>query len=256
MSLITYTLFSFILCIQLCLTQDCSFDGTAINEYYAGVSTDFAGGTVTVDRFGIELGALVMIIQMQGGDINNSDTANYGSGLGTGTGYTTVESGYYEFNVVINRASSGGPTSLGFLYPLEHEYFALGEKTFQVVTVPFCETAVLSSNITAPAWDGKTGGIVSLIARHAIIDTITVKGTGFRGGFDPVASGGGSSTTNYVDGSGYLIDSAVKNARKGEGFIGSPGVYDFPTSSTYFLSDGNPGDCARGAPGNAGGGGK
>ncbi len=150
-----------------------------------------------------------------------------------------------------------------------------GQQTYQIVRVPQYLTATLSSTFHAAYWDGKTGGVAALdIASTLNLGgaTIYATGNGFRGGGVSVASTSPSSVLNND-----WVDSATMNGTptsnppaqgfKGEGILGTPaftfGYTNFTTPSTpasptvvQTATNGYPGgDVARGAPGNAGGGG-
>lgn len=139
-------------------------------------------------------------------------------------------------------------------------YYAYhGQHRFQVIRVPAYLNTTLSGNVTAASWDGYTGGVVALETVNTLnlaSYSIVVNGLGFRGGGGRQLTGGGGTYTDFVTSS--LVYS--KNGSKGEGIAGSP-RYMFPavgtaTPTPLGVTDGYPsGSYARGAPGNAGGGG-
>jgi hypothetical protein len=193
-----------------------------------------------------------MIIQMQGGSINNSNTAFYGSGTSSGNGYTSLGSaGLYEFATVI---SSGPVVTLKNV--LSNNYSSVGNNRFQAIRVPLC-TLVTVHDPVIPPWDGSVGGVFAVLGESVILGNVSLQGKGYRGAPDiPDTSGlilnWFPRQANYRDNSGVTRGpNGVFNGAKGEGFIGYSS-YNFSTPNTTY-----PGgfDCGMGAPGNAGGGG-
>ena len=144
-----------------------------------------------------------------------------------------------------------------------------GRSTYQVVLVPQYTTATLPvSGLTASAWTGTTGGVLALDASSTLTlngATVSVDGLGFRGGAGMQLQGGGGANTDYrqtAPVAGYTgVAEAGWDAPKGEGIAGTP---TWVESGGTFLSSGTnypngtagvDGSMARGAPGNAGGGG-
>src|SRR5215467_15647696 len=79
-----------------------------VNAYYPGTASAAAGATsITVGparavgaQTSIASGDLLLVIQMQGADINSTNNANYGDGTGVGSGYlnnANLTAGLYEF---------------------------------------------------------------------------------------------------------------------------------------------------------------
>jgi uncharacterized repeat protein (TIGR01451 family) len=136
-----------------------------------------------------------------------------------------------------------------------------GQRRFQVVRVPQYTTATLGPTLTAPYWDGSSGGILAVDVQGALAlgsTTVSVSGRGFRGGGAQQRTGqAGGSPTAYVSQS-----TTNYHASKGEGTAGTPRyVYDPDTPGAGVDvvdtgAEGYPnGSFARGAPGTAGGGG-
>jgi uncharacterized repeat protein (TIGR01451 family)/fimbrial isopeptide formation D2 family protein len=274
---------------QAALAQVCATpgkDGAAtisgvVNTYHQGTLTAGAGSssiTVGSSRFGgastpISTGDLLLVIQMQDTDFNSTNGTSYGDGSGgnTGSGWTTLNNtGLYEYVVATNTITlSGGTITIrgtGAGSGLRNTYTnaaansTQGQKRFQVIRVPQYSTATLSS-VTAPAWDGSTGGLVAFDVAGALnlgSGTVNVSGLGFRGGGTRQLLGDKSNpivalATDYALSSNYAA-----HGSKGEGIAGTPRyVYN---AQTGFIDDtlveGYPGGShARGAPGTAGGGG-
>lgn len=240
------------------------------NTYYpANQATVNAGaksitlGAVTYGSTTISSGDVLLIIQMQGAQINSSNSSSYGGNTGTGSGYLTNSSllaGNMEYVVATNSVPLTGGT-LNILSGLTNSYkntpFGTdGQYTYQVIRVPVYYDVTLTGNITAPRWDGSSGGVIVLYATDNINMagyTIDASGLGFRGGGGRAFTGSGSgSSADY-------ITSSVSNANggKGEGIAGTP---KYLNDNNSFLdvstSEGYPGGSyAKGAPANAGGGG-
>ena len=257
-----------------------------LNTYYPGTGNVAAGatsipvGAATGAGSAIAAGNLLLVIQMQNASINDSNNVDYGNG-GTGQGFTALNSaGDYEFvtaqsavgtaggSVTISGAGAGG--GLVFSYHSAAASATAGQSTYQVIVVPQYTTASFSATSppTALAWNGSTGGVLSLDMSNTLTlngATVAVDGLGFRGGAGLQLEGGvGGSNTDYLHAAPAAYTGAVENgvdAVKGEGIAGTPLWVESANSYLKTSSDypsgtaGTDGSSARGAPGNAGGGG-
>ena len=246
-----------------------------LNSYWSGTGTATAGSTsVTVGaiRDGsqptINAGDLLLIVQMQGGTFNSSNNTAYGANNGSGRGYTSLaEAGNYEYVRATNSVGTAGGrlnfvgqgTNRGLVRTYRN---ATGSTTAQVskwqlIRVPQFQNATITNTITAPIWDGNDGGIVAFDVAGSLTmggQSIDVSFIGFRGGGGLNNTGQtGSTATDYVRSN--LV--GVPHGSKGEGINGAPyrfflgnAVYGNPDGDNYVGGGG-----ARGAPGNAGGGG-
>ncbi|MGH7788424.1 MAG: hypothetical protein ACRERC_16260, partial [Candidatus Binatia bacterium] len=241
-----------------------------INGYWPGTASVAGGATsLTVGaRSGaavtITPGDMLVVIQMQDASIDSSNDSTYGDGS-TGAGSTSLgNSGLYEYVVATNSVGAAGGTLTiqGALIGsgLVNSYFnadataTSGQRRFQVVRVPQYTTATLSSTLTALAWQGTVGGILAIdvSATLTLGGTVSLDGVGFRGG-QGRALGGSASTANtdYVN-----LGSRNAHGIKGEGVAGTPQYLWNGSANVNTGAQGYPdGDTARGAPGNAGGGG-
>lgn len=261
---------------------------TIINSYYPGTGNPVSGASSLVvgsintagSATTIAAGDLILIIQMQGADINTTNTNSYGDGVNSAaaSGYlsTNLYAGYYEY---ANVASVAGST-INLTYPLINNYytraFSAGNsiRSYQVIRVPryYNLTINASSSISAAPWNGSSGGVVVVDATNVLTFTnstsvITVTGQGFRGGGGKQFAGATAGNTNgagAITNTDYRWNSAVTTAAnttggaKGEGIAGTP-VY-LPNSVTSTTSTGTlegyvNGSMGWGAPANAGGGG-
>jgi hypothetical protein len=114
----------------------------------------------------------------------------------------------------------------------------------------------LSGTVNVPAWNGTSGGVLMYVATDNFDfngQTINGAGLGFRGGATRQLSGGTGNNTDYVTKS-----TINNNGGKGEGLAGTPRFINnnFSLLDNGSSNEGYPnGAEARGAPGNAGGGG-
>jgi MYXO-CTERM domain-containing protein len=178
-------------------------------------------------------GDLLLIVQMAGATIDVTETINYGAV----TTATLGNAGRYEFAGV--EGVTGNQITLAC--PLKNAYTATGK--VQVIRVPQYTTLTVASgaSITAPAWNGLTGGVVALHAETTLqLDgQIDVSAKGFRGG----AAHDSRSTTGLAP--VFRSADLTTAAEKGEGIAGSQDDYQNTLNGRY----------GRGAPANGGGGG-
>jgi len=228
----------------------------------------------------IAAGDLILITQIQDASINTSNSSSYG-GTNPGQGYTSLNSaGAYEYAAV--TAFSGGVITLSRgltnTYRSAPANSSSGQKTFQVIRIPQYSSATLAGPLTAPAWNGATGGVVAFDVAGNLnwaSQTIEVSGRGFRGGGAQTsgsnATGQTLTPTDYVSAVGTgAVGTSVPNGTKGEGIAGTPRLVFTPTTVNSNAAGTNTDTCggtdgttcgypggsfARGAPGNAGGGG-
>lgn len=190
------------------------------------------GGPNGLDPSALAAGDLIMIIQMAGASISASDNPGYGqvTNLNSAGRHEFVTVSSVEGNVIKINPPCGG---------LIFSYLASGKT--QVIRVPQYTSLTINegASLIAPAWNGKTGGVVvAHVQNNAIINgVIDTSGLGYRGGALSGAGGGGFR-------SDYVTPQQDFGAEKGESFAGYQTDYD--------LIGGRYG---RGAPANGGGGG-
>jgi LPXTG-site transpeptidase (sortase) family protein len=239
-----------------------------VNTYYPGTadvssgSTSIPVGTPSGAAAAIQPGDLLLVIQMQGADINSTNTDAYGDGVAgnpaSGRLGTNFSAGLYEY-VVATSAVTGGSVSISS--GLVNNYFnqdysgTQGQRRFQVVRVPQYSSATIVGTVTSLAWTGRVGGVAALDVAGTLNlngNAVNVSAQGFRGGGGVKYTGAtGFSATDY-----RTLSTATLNASKGEGIAGTPRYVFNGTSVVDNTVEGYPnGSFARGAPGNAGGGG-
>jgi len=262
-----------------------------INTYYPGTASVAAGaksipiGTAAGAGSAIAIGNLLLVIQMQDATINIANNVTYGNG-DTGQGFTALNSaGNYEFVTATSASSGGGSVSVAgsgsggglvFAYHASAASTTAGQSTYQVIVVPQYTSATLSSGLIASPWNGTTGGVMALDISGTLTlnsATVAVDGMGFRGAAGLQMSGGGGSNTDFFQPSpatytptatgSTSTGQAGWDASKGEGIAGTPMWVEsantfLQTTTTIGYPSGAAGvdgSMARGAPGNAGGGG-
>lgn len=232
------------------------------NSVPAG-STSFTLGAAKYGATSIKSGDILLIIQMQGAQFNQTNSSSYGNSGGSGSGYlnnANFLAGNMEYVVASNNVALTGGT-LNITSGLVHSYLNSGygtdgQYTYQVIRVPIYYDLKLTGTITAPRWLGNYGGVIVLYATDLINlngQTVDASGRGFRGGGGRSLSGYSSDlNTDYEAASTHNAD-----AGKGEGIAGLPRYVNDSDVSLYNTGvEGYPnGSYGMGAPGNAGGGG-
>ena len=293
---------------SLALAQVCASPGLnaattsisgVVNSYYPGTGANVAIGSASIPMGGIDTtgggsatpiaaGDLVIVMQVQGAEINFSNSDCYGDNVGTAgcATYTqTTAASYAGGNLATNyragaweycTATSAAGASLSVVcggasggtvnaYQASAATGSVGAYRYQVVRVPQYANVSLTGNVLPALWNGTTGGLLGLQATG----TVTMAGfnldaseRGFRGGGVTFNGTAGAPLVDAVNGSFFqaAITGGAGGERegglKGEGIAGTPRFVYNGTTQTSVLTDDYPGGSrARGAPGNAGGGG-
>ena len=255
-----------------------------VNTYFAGTAGAAPGATsISVGAARppanppIAAGDLLLVVQVQDATIDSTNTDAYGDGVAgdPASGATSLGgSGQYEYVVATGPVTAGvvpiaGAGAGGLLnaYTASPTTADASQHKFQVVRVPQYSSASLSSGLTAAAWDGATGGILAIDVAGALnlgSATVSIDGLGFRGGAGRQLNGvtTGAANTDYVHSAPTTAiagdPQAGVHGSKGEGVVGTPRWLADPAGATTldYGTDALPGGSfARGAPGNAGGGG-
>lgn len=145
-----------------------------INQYteVVGIDIDCKSLLQVNDTTGFQKGQYLLIIQMQGAEIINSNNNSYGNIS------NLREAGKYEKAKIDSVA-------LGEIYlenlPL-NDYNLDG--SVQVVSIPTFVNIAVTDTLRAAPWNGRTGGVLILEAEDTIQlqSAIIVSGQGFRGG--------------------------------------------------------------------------
>jgi Secretion system C-terminal sorting domain len=255
-----------------------------VNTYYPGTGNPLAGSMLLniglADPRGnstaVSAGDLVLIIQIQGADIDASNSDSYGDNTAgaPASGYlsTNLNAGYYEYNTVADVSGS----TVTFSYPLANNYYnrdfaaANSIQRYQVVRIPRYYDFIIKSgaSVTCPTWNGNTGGIVGVdvVNRFVLNGSLDVSYKGFRGGGGKNLTGataGNSNGTSALSNADFRWNSPITNASnltggaKGEGIAGTPAYYfEYGTTltATSAVEGYINGSMGNGAPANGGGG--
>ena len=293
---------------QVCATPGANSATTSIsgiiNSYYPGSTGNVPAGTNTIAIGAIDTssggsatpiaaGDLLIVMQMQGAEINFSNSDCYGDGVGTagcatytlttaasyagGNLATNYRAGTWEYctatsaagaSVSVQCAGSGGGTLNA--YQASAATGSAGAYRYQVIRVPQYDNVSLTGNLQPAAWNGTTGGVLGMLASGTVTMAgfnIDASGRGFRGGgvtfispFGPPLIDGTNGSFFYTAVAGTITGTGPGGERegsfKGEGIAGTPRLIYNGTAQIDTGTDGYPGGSrARGAPGNAGGGG-
>ncbi len=181
-----------------------------VNSYYSVTGVSCSANEVTVSSVaGLSVGDKVIIMQMTGVQMDQSNTASFG--LVTDYQYA----GNYE--VLTIDAISG--TTIHFQYQILRDYDpATG--VVQLIRMPVYTNASVVAQITCPAWNGSTGGVIAIECSGTLTlsssgPVIVADGLGFQGStvVQNNATGCGSNWPNYY----YPNTAAGRGAPKGQG---------------------------------------
>lgn len=142
------------------------------NVYQPVVTTDFCNNiAVVASASGFSTGDRVLLIQMQGGTIDSTDSPSYGDIPSFGG------SGQYELLTIADITSN----IVTFSEAMVNRYDGPG---IQMVLVPTAVNASVDATLTGDPWDGIVGGVIALevtgtLTLNADVDAT---GIGFRGG--------------------------------------------------------------------------
>ncbi|MBH8560509.1 beta strand repeat-containing protein, partial [Hymenobacter negativus] len=225
-------------------------------------STTLTVGAATGAGTAIAQGDLLLIIQMQGADLNATNTDQYGDGVpglpaNNVVSNTSYLAGQYEYAIAAAATPAGGgtvtlTTGLRNSYANATGTTAVAQKRFQVVRVPQYGNLTLSNDIIVTPWNGTTGGVFAVDVAGVVNfngKTINADGAGFRGGANVNI---GLGTAGASTASEFVLNSDA-TSQKGEGTAGTPALVNnggaaLSTGSAYVS-----GNAGRGAPGTAGG---
>ena len=180
-----------------------------INDYTSVTSifTDTCIVHLSVtDATPFQVGEKVVLIQMQGAQINESNSSDFG------TISNLNGAGLYEINEI--ESVSGNNIFLAF--QLVNNYDVNGN--VQLVSMPVYDNAKVTDTLTATAWDGNKGGVLALQVEGQLFmeGMIDVSGLGFRGGIAQTAAT--NNCTWLIQQDDYFYDSGNwRGAAKGEG---------------------------------------
>ncbi|MDP5042283.1 MAG: gliding motility-associated C-terminal domain-containing protein [Crocinitomicaceae bacterium] len=177
--------------------------GGIVNTYTA--VTNMTANSVTVSSaVGFAVGDRVLLIQMKGATINQTNTASFGQVVALGS------AGNFEFT---NIASISGNT-ITFVSNLCKPFVVSGK--IQLIRVPVYNQATINAVVTASPWNGSTGGVVAIEATTSLTfnNVIDVSGKGFIGG--------AVTTGWFMCNDPNYASSGANAGKKGEGIALAP----------------------------------
>ncbi|MEO1258398.1 MAG: PKD domain-containing protein [Bacteroidota bacterium] len=195
----------FLLFFSFQLSAQTPLTGT-INQYAKVVFIDPCEGQLTIEGPNpFLLGDEVLIIQMKGAVINESDSDNFGNIEGIGA------AGLFEANEI----DSVSGTEVFLKYTLLNNYDIGG--LVQLVSFPKYENAIITDTVKAINWNGDLGGIIAFQVENTLDlqAPVNADGAGFRGGQTSTLTNNCTFLTNAND-YFYAIDN-WRGAPKGEG---------------------------------------
>ena len=281
---------------QVCATPQkdgskTSGSGEVVNGYYTPANGSYVAGTLPTIALSnargtttvFAQGDMALVIQMQCVGLNMTDTDSYGDGVAGFPGYGyletsgTCKAGQYEYvpaGVGTSPVSFVAGAALQNTYVQADPTINTPRRSFQIIRVPQYDSLTLGGQLNGVAWNGFNGGVIAIdIAKNTNFagQTIFLAAQGFRGaGGRQSGAVNGNNPYRYNDGPGQA------HAGKAEGIAGTPPLL-FADGSPFDRTDtagtvtlnagtlyGYPGNTgtvadynyAKGAPGNAGGGGQ
>lgn len=177
------------------------------NTYYKVLEVNSSESSVSIENsIGLCEGDKVLIIQMQGADINQQNSSEYGTIL------SLNNCGNYEFA----RIAAITDSKVIFTKPLQKQYTP--SQRVQLIRVPEFDNYTVSSPLSCKEWDGELGGVLTFSVNGTLIlnSFIDVSGKGFRGG---------TKTNSLVNAPQHIGDfvamvDSTRYSRKGEGIFG------------------------------------
>lgn len=214
-----------------------------INQYVSVVDIIPCDSTVVLSSTdGLRPGDLVFIIQMKGAEIRTSDDSTFGTIL------STHGAGTCEFLTI----GSVGPDRVVFTTRIANLYDPAG--LVQLIRVPQYTNARITDKLSAPPWNGRTGGVLVLsVSNNLYLDAdVSVSEMGFVGG-------NASARITAMNKTGYLYNWLTgASGEKGEGIARSKWTY--PIAGRGCMATGGGGgngtNAGGGGGGNGGSGGK
>lgn len=177
-----------------------------INSYAKVVAIDYCAQQLTLEQADdFQIDDQILIIQMQGAEINTSDSNQFGSisnlnGAGLCEKATIVD---IQNNIVTLE------------FALANAYEVSGN--IQIVNIPQYTSAIVKAPLLAQDWDGNTGGVITLNADTLALQAdIDASGAGFRGGTLELDYDGDCFW--FIVHNNYVYDSgSIRGGNKGEG---------------------------------------
>ena len=183
---------------------------TILNIYAPVTNIDCPSNSINIGGAnpGFGVGDTVILMQMQGATIDETNSSTYGDITDIGN------AGKYEVLII----SAISLPTITFQYQMLNSYDATG--SVQLISFPTYLNLNLQAKLTAPPWDGQIGGVVAVQATNQILfhNTEAIKvelwSHGFSGGTNMLLTascGCGSSYPDY-----YYPNVGAANSRAAE----------------------------------------
>ncbi|MFT4759327.1 MAG: PKD repeat protein [Paraglaciecola sp.] len=177
-----------------------------VNTYTVVTNIKYCENEFDVNSsLGFEPDDFVIIMQMQGANIQNGDNSSFGDIDDLGS------AGLFEKAEILSVIGN----EITFKNLLVNEYNLDG--SVQLISLPKYENATVDNPLTGFTWDGFTGGVIAIEVENTLTlnANIIATGIGFRGGALDIVSSDCNFLTNAND---YFYDSNNwRGAPKGEG---------------------------------------
>lgn len=177
-----------------------------INDYTPVLSRNPCNNSITVeDATAFNVGDTVLLMQMKGAIIDSTNTATFGAV----TDYKNA--GNYEYNYVKSKT--------GNIILLKNQLtrsYDIPDGKVQLIRVPYYSSAVVTSTLTCPNWDGSKGGVIAFNVETSLTLNSDIIATrkGFRGGNTYNI---GPAVLSCQQNGFFADSSSQQNGRKGEG---------------------------------------
>ncbi|MCS6905675.1 MAG: hypothetical protein NZ576_09920, partial [Bacteroidia bacterium] len=190
------------------ILSNCQTLTSCPNIYTKVTAIDLCTNTLTVtSSSGFNVGDRVLLIQMKGATIDQTNTASYGNI----TAYNSA--GNYEFQTISAIAGNNITLQHQLVRTYDPAHFV------QLVKVGVYNNVVTQGTITCPAWDAATGTggvmVMDVSGMLALGGTIHMNGAGFRGGVTNANQAGSHPCISLTP--FFLPATTPDAAEKGEG---------------------------------------
>lgn len=200
------------LMLGICTSVHAQTASGIVNAYYK--VTDFVpayNGVRVQSITGLSSGNRVMLIQMKGAAIDQTNSSSFGNISSTGS------SGKYEFATICSFLND----TVVFERELLNTYDYT--QSVQLIYVPQYTDVTIAGTLLAKAWDpvSGTGGVAAIEASGTITmnASVSADGAGYKGGqlFNNTVSSRCGSVSGYYFSTAQSTDPALGAATKGEG---------------------------------------
>ncbi|MDW3648640.1 MAG: T9SS type A sorting domain-containing protein [Bacteroidia bacterium] len=186
-----------------------------INQYFSVTAIDASNESLTLSTSAASFNTNdeILIIQMQGGTMENADNANFGNVTSIGG------TGLYERATICGN--TGNEISLQHTLSQSFDDPAASNAVIQVIKFSSYVDVNVNGSLFAPAWNGATGGVLVLSASGTISlnADINLNGLGFRGAATETMNSGCAGMPFFSFDQYFYAQADQGGAKKGEGII-------------------------------------